>query len=318
MSNIRPLTTEQRARCATKARERVVSELGDKPHRSQYVNDFEPIVDILDIFAVMAFIAALIKSSMNIILHVGEYSSNIVIDYQFGIIPSPDVYTVLSQVGALLLAEFAMILFVVSFAATPFTRQVFSQQNIIKMTYLVMGLTAAVFVFYANLRVGSNWFESILPPFFTVGIGLRFEVLLSRFLQRRRQITAKYYPRLLEWEKATHNPETHPNYLRYYMQELLQQLSKLKGNEWIIDADPQQKRASVGRELQADQWADQAVTEQRQEELGLSKADQVAQEFVKRPELMDMSLSKLAGRFETSPTTISKAKVRAKELIPTR
>jgi hypothetical protein len=307
---IRPLNTQQRDRCREKAVERVHRLNGDAPHRSDFDKELEPIWDVTDWFAVLVFAAAVIKSGLNIVLYVGNVAQDVVLidSLQSGVRPSLNLYVAASQIGALLLAEVAMVLFVIAFASSKATS---IQAGIVKASYLIMGLTAATFVFYANIQSGSNLFISLLPPLFTVGIGLRFEMALSKALVRRKELTQLYNERYAEWQHIQNNPSLYPKFQTFLMQAYLQQLASLKGNEWLLEADGETKRHYVGREMAAEHWAEAAV--KKAAEPPRNKTEEVMQELRQRPELQELTLKELADQFGVSTATVSNARKQVRD-----
>ena len=56
----------------------------------------------------------------------------------------------------------------------------------------MLALTAAVFVFVANVASGVNLLVSVMPPLFTLGIAVRLEQLIVAGLKRADDVSARY------------------------------------------------------------------------------------------------------------------------------
>lgn len=262
LHDLRQLTTLQSDECKEKAIKRVERRIGDKPKREQFERELGQIWQVMDTLAMIVFVVALIISSIHIITHVGILAANAYDTLQQakgGIEIERGGFVGLHQLLMIPLAEGSMILFLVMFGVTVKPRQVLPGQrkwdlNWRRWTYFLLALAALVFVANANLSSGMGWLESVLPPLFTVGIGLKLEHLIVQYMHRNREVTKRYLEALSIWEAATADATQHPDYLPYLMNELWAALMKPKGNQWAIEATPGFKRAAVMRELARENW----------------------------------------------------------------
>lgn len=258
LSGLKPLTTDQYDTCKVRATERVKSRIGEKPTRAQFRRDLGPLWAATDILAGVVFIAALAVSSAHIISHMSSLSNASYASLKVsadGIVISQHDYTVIHQLGMIALAEASMLLFMVMHgmsadrrAGRPWWARWFSLP-------LVLALMAGLFVFVANWQSNIGILESLMPPMFTVGLGVHIEQLIVESLRRRDDVTRRYLETLSVYERAQDDVTTHPDYRVFLAQEVWQKLVKLKVNNGYRDALHSFKRAAVYRELQRDIWA---------------------------------------------------------------
>lgn len=217
----------------------------------------------MDALALIVFIAALAVSSAHIITHMGLLATS---SYdpttRAGIVLSIGDYTVVHQIAMILLAEASMLLFMIIHGMSAKERE--QRHWILRLLSLpfVLALIAATFVFVANWQSGIGLLESLMPPVFTVGIGLHLEHLIVAGLQRREDIDSRYLAALEVYESATEDPTKHPEYIPMLRQEIWQRLLGLPANRDFRDAPHWLKHAAVRRELERDQWAYRETLEQ--------------------------------------------------------
>lgn len=270
VKDIRGLTTVQYDGCKETAKQRIKDRAGEKPARRDFARQLEPLWNVLDLFALAVGVSAWLVSNSHILTHSGQQAAA---SYQIaeaaqtasnyiGDLWEAITFGRVHQVGFMVLAEAAMILFMVMHNA----RHVLPQQKGETLAAyrtrryfsipLVLALLSAAFVFYANVTAGVGPLESILPPAVTIGLGLYFEQKLSQQIARQRDVTGRYLAALGKWEAAqSANIEEHPDYLPFLRQELAQKLLTLKPQKDYPDVPVVVIRQAVARELYRDQWA---------------------------------------------------------------
>lgn len=250
LSRLKPLTTDQYDQARAKALERVKARIGSKPKRADFERELGRLWTALDAIALLVFSAALIVSSLHIIAHMGklaEASYRASPQAQAGTVISRDLFVAAHQWALIPLAEGSMILFLVMFGMT--------RNQWRKWVYFALALIAVVFVIVANWQSGIGVLESLLPPAFTVGIGLKLEHLIVQGLRRRESVTGRYLDALHVWENASQDATQHPDYTPILRQELWQRLAALPSNRDFKDAPAGFKAVAVRRELERDTWA---------------------------------------------------------------
>jgi len=254
LSDLRQLTTLQFDECRERAIKRVQRHLGERPTRARFEKELGRLWTILDVLALIVFLAALFISSIHIVTHMGALSAR---DYDTlnqatsGTVTTRDFYVASHQWAYIPLAEAAMILFLVMFGTF--------RDGWRRWVFLSLALLSVAFVLVANFSSGLGILESSLAPAFTIGIGLKLEHLIIQHMKRRREVTERYLEALAIWEAATNDATEHPNYRPYLMNELWAALMKPKTNQWAIEAQPGFKRAAVERELSRENWTEGAA-----------------------------------------------------------
>jgi hypothetical protein len=245
--NIRPLTTLQYDGCKQNAIKRIQKRTGDKPERSDFEREFGETLTILDWLALVIFVAALIVSSVHIMMHMGAQSAAAFNTSEIaGIRISGDVKAIVHQLGYIALAEAAMLLFLTMWAME---RNGGWQRNV----KLALAMIAMIFVFVANFASGIGLLESVMPPLFTIGIGFHLEKIIVRAIERRQYVTDKYMQAMDAFEKAQDDPTKHPDYQGTLRQEIWQKL--VSKNKEFADAPAEFKVYAVQQELKRDEWA---------------------------------------------------------------
>ena len=256
LSEMKELTTAQYDKCREQALKRVQSRIGDKPSRNTFQREFGRLWSFLDILALVVFSAALAVSSVHIIQHMSKLSADSYVLTQAGIIIGNQTYAVVHQIGFILLAEASMLLFMIMHAMNGKTREHRPIYTRWISGPLLLALVAMIFVIVANWQSNIGLLEAIMPPIFTIGLGLHFEKLIVEGIRRKEDVTARYLRALEVYEIASADPTKHPDYKSLLAVEIWQKLISLKVNEKFGDAPTGFKKAAVYREIAKDQWAE--------------------------------------------------------------
>lgn len=260
LQNLKPLSIDQYEQARARAVDRVKARIGERPTREQFKRELGSLWTVLDGLALIVFVAALAVSSAHIITHMGILAGQ---SYQestsAGIVLSRGDYTIIHQLAMILLAEASMLLFMVMHGMNAPARAGRSPWLRPLSLPLVLALIAATFVFVANWQSGIGLLESIMPPVFTVGIGLHLERLIVAGMSRRDEVDQRYLAALAVYEHATDDPTKHPDFMPMMRQEIWQKLVSLQANRDWRDAPTPIKHAAVRREMERDSWAHEAA-----------------------------------------------------------
>lgn len=250
LQKLKPLTADQYDACKARAVERVKARIGAKPTRKQYSREYAPLLGILDVLAAVIFIAALAVSSLHILAYSGHEAT---LSYTTtntqqitGIVIDQHTYGVIHQIGFILLAEAAMLLFAVLFQ---------TRRGLERGVSGVLAVLAMVFVIVANLSSGLTPFLAILAPLFTIGIGFRLEAIVAESLRRNAEVDRRYNEALTTWERVQDDITAHPDYKPLLVSEIWQKLVSLKANAAFVDAPAALRHAAVRREMEREAWA---------------------------------------------------------------
>lgn len=246
ISDLKPLTTDQYDKCREAALERVQSRIGSKPQRKDFERELGALWGVLDILALIVFVAAFIISS----LHIQDYVLAAVTG------KGDTTYTFINQWGYIALAESSMVLFMVLHGLTAKQRRGREWYLRPLSIHLMLAVVAGVFIFTANLSSGIGILLSIMPPLFTTGIAFNMERLIIASITRRNEVDMRYLASLKDFEAASKDPEQHSLFPSFFKQELWSKLISLKPNAGFKDAPAGFKAAAVSREMERDQWVD--------------------------------------------------------------
>ncbi len=255
LTNLKPLTSHQYDTARAAALERVKTRIGEKPERKHFKREMGPIATPLDYIALIVFVAALAVSSAHIITFMtGQAVDSFkAVDGAPGVQLGRDTWAVIHQIGLILLAESAAILFMTMHTMTAATRAHRAAWNRWISIPLILAALAAVFVLMANLASGVNVLVSLMPPVFTLGIAVRLEAIIAAYLRRRDAITNRYIEAFTIWELASKDTTKHPDFMPMFRSELWQAIVK-KNRGWE-EAPSDVRRAAVIRELERETWA---------------------------------------------------------------
>jgi len=258
LDNLKPLTSTQYDKCKHRAQERILSRIGERPKRDAFKREYSALWNVLDLPMLVIFVGALLVS----MLHIFDYASisagkhYATVDYITGIRFGHWWYVAIQQVAYLLMAEFAMLSFFTVWRVQAHQDQSNGWQRFAYLSFW-LAVIAAVFVMLVNIFGGGGFnLAGLLPPLFTVGIGLRLEEILSEAITRRDEIDRKYLHALESWHKASEDPTQHKEYLPILYGEIWQYLTvTLTRNADFQEAPPAFRVRAVERELERERWA---------------------------------------------------------------
>lgn len=233
---VQPLSVAQYEQAKLEAEQAVRAKAGKRPKRSDFAFEAAPIWSLWDIPALIIMLAALLLSSAHIMTHMGKQAAETypLATRLVGDLWDRATYGRVHQYAALAMAEAAVLLFMMLFAALPKPRSgdYWDRAGWLgqKALFLVLAVGAGLFVFNANLQAGTGWLESVLPPALTLGLGLYLETKLRATLERQNAITAQYREALHLWQQAQQNIAEHPDYRPILRKVIADKLQQLPGN----------------------------------------------------------------------------------------
>lgn len=290
LRELKELTYTEYETAKSKARKSVIRLIGEKPTREKFKKDMGSIFGPMDIFSLIVFLAAFLVSSFHIMEIMGEMANDI---YSFGVITEVvngeeitrgheggfyidrHTYILAHQLGYLVLAEASMLLFMVMWRLETidkdrsFKLSIFGWSLSIPLkkffsVYFLLAFIAMAFIFWANTSSGLELLTSLMPPVFTIGIGLNIEKLVTTWMIRKEKISQLFEKAYSHWEKYNDNPEEHPEFNRLFSLSIWDLLQRK--NKWAQDAKGYQKIAAVHREMERDEWSDLAAVDSIKEE----------------------------------------------------
>lgn len=276
LHHIKPLNNNQYDSCRAEAVQRVQGKVGERPERKRFERELEPLWQPLDVIALIVGLSAWLVSSVHILTHAGRmaaqsFSETVASVNLAGFHVSEATYGHVHQLGLIILAESAMILFMVMHSSRLKPPQRRNESDIAYAARtglsipLLLALMAAGFTLYANMQSGVGILESLLPPAVTIGLGMYFERIIAEMIKRRKDVTTRYLEAMRIWEAAQRDIESHPDFLPFFRQALAQKLMSLKPQKDYPHVPIAVIKQSVAREMYRDQWAfedDSRVIEQ--------------------------------------------------------
>lgn len=248
------------------AKQYVIKSLGKRPTTRSVQRSLGPLLGPEDYLAIVVFFANFIISAIHIMSLIGQVAYSLLDDGEkYGIVIPDGTFIVVHQVGFVLLAEFAMILFMVRWRLGIRRRieswrrenssEVFSFPFSERVRWffsidLALALLAVGFTLYANLSSQLPLLESVMPPLFTIGIGIHLEHLFVEMLHRQKVIRSA----LIEAEGKWIHETTHATELPLYRRVLAKQIWDwhTRRVNWLANQPPNNKWALVQRDLAAD------------------------------------------------------------------
>lgn len=247
---IKPLNSQQYDAAREAAIARIKQRIGERPTRKQFRREYGSVFTLLDILALIVFVAALAISSAHIMAHMGRIAQMSYPAQQAGITIDLHTWATIHQAAAIFLAEASAVLFATLHSMGAAQRR--SRGRIIRYVSVpgVLALLAAAFVLTANLSSGVDLLTALLPPVMTLGIALRLEALAVALLHRSQEVDKRYLEAVQIYELASADPEQHPEFMKTFRQEIWAALMRIQSNRQFIDADRGVKWAAVERELE--------------------------------------------------------------------
>lgn len=244
IDHIKSLSNASYEQVKSVALKRTKNSLGTRPDRNTFKRQQAPLFSILEVLALIVWIAALGISSVHIWKYAGA-QANISFAKQaqvLGFSVDGSLYGYIHQFGFFLMAELAMLLFFILFR---------TKSGFTKWTSLVLTILTAAFVITANLESGLTVFLSLLVPAITIGVGLRADELIVESIRRNKEIDERYHTALTEYELIEKEPEKSSIYRQHLGNEIIQKLASLKVNDGKMnELTPDEKRLLVLRELE--------------------------------------------------------------------
>lgn len=280
LQHIKALTNHQYDACRAEAIRRIRRKVGDRPERRDFQRQLDPLWQPLDFVALLVGLSAWLVSSIHILTHAARIAANsfsVTVENAAlaGWIVDSNTYGKVHQAGLIVLAESAMIMFMIMHEVRDRRPQKHGENVTAYLLRtgpsipLLLALMAAGFALYANLQSGVGLLESVLPPAVTIGLGIYFERLISEMIQRRKEVTIRYLDAMRVWEAAQKDIESHPDFLPYFRQAIAQKLMSLKPQRDYPNVPIGVIKQAVAREMYRDQWSYETRQSETQEPITL-------------------------------------------------
>jgi hypothetical protein len=253
ITNLRPLTQDERLQAQQAARKAVLQAIGPEPVREHFahhaVSKYPLNVTrlITGLCAVLLF-AAFTPSAIRLFV-IGSQTFGQAVSNQ------PAMQAV--GVATVLSAEVGQIVFslaLATFGRTPRARQ---------LLYFSMGI-ATLISLTGNIQISLPghldspfaWLEAMAPPMLVLSTAYVLKEQILDAIQQRHANECAYQAKLVEWQSATQQPEQHLQWKQFYANALRDALRKAnhRKQEVLTTLTTVDWRALVSREFQAELW----------------------------------------------------------------
>lgn len=253
MSDLRPLTQDQRQDARTAAQDAVTRSVGQRPERSDYAATTisrypASVTRLITSLSIVLLLAAFTPSAIRLYV-IGSQT--------FGSAINNTAAMRLVGLATVLSAETGQVVFSLALATLGKTRQ----------TRILLYTSAAIatgIALVGNVQIalpghtGSPfaWLEAIAPPLLVLSTAYVLKGQMLGAIEQRHANELAYQQALDDWRAATGDPESHPRWSQFYANALRDQLCKANARrkdalEAMTTAD---WRAAVYREMQSEAW----------------------------------------------------------------
>jgi hypothetical protein len=253
LSQIKPLTQEERQLARSAAEEAVMRDIGERPQRDHYnqhaAHRYPPMVTKLITGLCIALLLAAFTPSAIRLYVIGAQTFGAAVPYELAMI-AVGIATVLT-------AEVGQVVFSLALATLGTT------PNARRLLYASMGIATAI-ALVGNVQVALPghmespfaWLEAIAPPLLVLSTVYVLKEQMLEAIELRHANERAYQEAVNDWQRATIHPEAHPRWMQFYANALRDALRKTNSRKReVLDAlNHADWRALVYRELQADDW----------------------------------------------------------------
>jgi hypothetical protein len=260
LTQIKPLTQEERQFARAAAQEAVMRDVGERPQRERFNQHaayrYPPRVTRLITGLCIALLLAAFTPSAIRLYVIGSQTFGAAVPYELAMV-AVGIATVLT-------AEIGQVVFSLALATlgtTTSTR---------RLLYSSMGIATAI-ALVGNVQVALPghsdspfaWLEAIAPPLLVLSTAYVLKEQMLEAIELRHANERAYQEAVNDWQRATVNPEAHPHWMQFYANALRDALRKTNSRrrEALMSLTTGDWRALVYRELQADHWYTQPIIE---------------------------------------------------------
>jgi hypothetical protein len=253
LSQIRPLTQEERQFARSAAQDAVIRDIGERPQRDHFqqhtAHRYPPMVTKLITGLCIALLLAAFTPSAIRLYVIGSQT--------FGAAVSYELATVAVGIATVLTAEVGQVVFSLALATLGTTT------GARRLLYASMGIATAI-ALVGNIQVALPghsdspfaWLEAIAPPLLVLSTAYVLKEEMLEAIELRHANERAYQEVVNEWQRAMIKPEAHSRWMQFYANALRDALRKANSRkrETLEALSHTDWRALVYRELQADDW----------------------------------------------------------------
>jgi hypothetical protein len=265
ITNLRPLTQDERQQAQQSARKAVLQAIGPQPVREHFAHHAlskypESVTRLITGLCTVLLFAAFTPSAIRLFV-IGSRTFGQAVSNQTAM-QAVGIATVLSaEVGQIVFS-----LALATFGRTPRARQ---------LLYCSMGI-ATLISLTGNIQISLPghldspfaWLEAMAPPILVLSTAYVLKEQILDAIQQRHANECAYQAELVEWQVAVQQPEQHPHWKQFYANALRDALRKAnhRKQEALTALTMADWRDLVSGEFQAELW----YVESQENELQLS------------------------------------------------
>ena len=259
-SEIKPLTQEQRQTARDNAQNAVMRAVGERPLRENFdrhtASHYPPsVTKLINILCIVLLLAAFTPSAIRLFIIGSE---------TFGVAVPDNLAKVAVGIATVLTAEIGQVVFSLALATLGTT------SSARRLLYTSMGIATAI-ALVGNVQVALPrhihspfaWLEAIVPPLLVLSTAYVLKEQLLESIEMRHANERAFQEAVNDWQTATANPENHPHWMQFYANALRDSIRKVNNRrkDALASLNTADWRALVYRELQADSWYAQPMTQ---------------------------------------------------------
>ncbi len=253
LTQIKPLTQEERQLAHAAAEEAVMRDIGERPQREHYnqyaTHRYPPMVTkLISGLCVVLLLAAFTPSAIRLYV-IGSSTFGAAVPYELAMIAVGIATVLTAEVGQVVFS-----LALATLGTTPSAR---------RLLYASMGIaTAIALVGNVQLALPGHvespfaWLEAIAPPILVLSTAYVLKEQMLEAIELRHANERAYQEAVNDWQRATINPQAHSQWMQFYANALRDALRKSNSRrrEVLEGLNTANWRALIYRELQADNW----------------------------------------------------------------
>lgn len=260
LSQIKPLTQEERQNARATAQQAVMRAVGERPLREVFdrhtVSRYPPsVTKLINALCIVLLLAAFTPSAIRLFVIGSE---------TFGAAVPDNLAMVAVGVATVLTAEIGQVVFSLALATMGTTA------SARRLLYASMGIATAI-ALVGNVQVALPghmhspfaWLEAIAPPLLVLSTAYVLKEQLLDAIETRHANERAYQEAVNLWQSATADPESHPHWMQFYANAMRDAIRKANNRrkDALAELTTADWRALVYRELQTDNWYAQPVIE---------------------------------------------------------
>jgi hypothetical protein len=253
LSQIKPLTQEERQLARAAAQEAVLRDVGERPDRERFnqyaARRYPPgVTKLINALCIVLLLAAFTPSAIRLYVIGSE---------TFGAAVPFELAMVAVGIATVLTAEIGQVVFSLALATLG------TSKGARRLLYTSMGIATAI-ALVGNVQVALPghiespfaWLEAIAPPLLVLSTAYVLKEQMLDSIEARHANERAYQEAVNEWQRAAVNPEAHPRWMQFYANALRDALRKANARrrEAVEGLTHGDWRALVYRELQAEDW----------------------------------------------------------------